>query len=365
MNSPASFSTISSLFEKEKKGGGGSFSPCVFDIQNMSRRARSPDSFLGREVRAPRGSKLKGYSSNFLVHVVREWLFEPLFSGSIQSPSFAAKLLASAARRKNDEGCWLQERFLAGGPLVARKVEDMRGWLEKMFLPAEEQRGRFSSFYAGKVLITFERGSELGWELMECSARAGYAPAICTMASRTMPLSLEWLERAVEKNEGRAFVMMAQMDYSKRFELLHRAALCEDLIGMRSVSLEYGDRLAPEEASRFAARFVLFSASSNLLIPGYYVRASKEGLIENFNLDQPFAIGRELEGYEQFWDAGTCLAERDLLCIEVYLTTIHNARRAALQTVAVLMEKEFPRDVAKLVAKMVFATRHETKVWFK
>ena len=319
-------------------------------------------------MRSSRRPKLDSYSTSFLVHVAREWLFELHY----QSFSFMKKVLANAAQRGDAEACWLQARILAQDPPLVESGNGLKQWLREVFLPADEEKSCFWAFYASKTIAAYDRQSALALELMEACAKRGFSPAMCEMASRCQGnldegAAKEWLRRAMEKRDGKAFVMMARMDYDNHFQHLHRAALCEDLTGMRMVSSHYSDQLPPMEASKFGARFVAFTAFPNTLLPGYFVRVSKEGQIEKnvTGLQQPFAIGRELEGYDQFWDPGTRPAERDLLCVEVYLTTTHNARRAALQTVAMLMENKFPRDVAKLIAKMVYATREDTTLWFR
>ena len=77
------------------------------------------------------------------------------------------------------------------------------------------------------------------------------------------------------------------------------------------------------------------------------------------------AAGRELEGYDQFWDDGMHPHDSFITCLEVYLAVMHRARRAALQTVAGLKELGLPRDVAVLIGRAVYATRTDACAWWK
>ena len=77
------------------------------------------------------------------------------------------------------------------------------------------------------------------------------------------------------------------------------------------------------------------------------------------------AAGRELEGYDQFWDADRHPRDSYLQCIDVSLTVTHRARRAALQTVAGLKELGLPRDVAVLIGRMVYTTRTDAWSWWQ
>ena len=77
------------------------------------------------------------------------------------------------------------------------------------------------------------------------------------------------------------------------------------------------------------------------------------------------AAGRELEGYDQFWDADKQPHDSFSRCIDVYLTVTHRARRAALQTVAGLRELGLPRDVAVLIGRAVYATRTDAWSWWE
>ena len=77
------------------------------------------------------------------------------------------------------------------------------------------------------------------------------------------------------------------------------------------------------------------------------------------------AAGRELEGYDQLWDAGKQPNDLYLSCMELHFSVTHRARRAALQTVAGLREVGLPRDVAVLIGQMVYETRTDAWSWWQ
>ena len=82
-----------------------------------------------------------------------------------------------------------------------------------------------------------------------------------------------------------------------------------------------------------------------------------------------FVIGRELDGVDHFWDANKKIAPDWQRCVEVYLTVTRRARAAALQTVFAMKKfvvgcRRMGRDVATLLAKLVYMSREEAIAWY-
>ena len=81
-----------------------------------------------------------------------------------------------------------------------------------------------------------------------------------------------------------------------------------------------------------------------------------------YDLDTIFLIGSELEGYEDLWGDHLVLSEDLIRCIDFYLTVVHAARVAALQTVLIL-RRHLVKDVAILIGKMIYDTRKDVNLW--
>jgi hypothetical protein len=82
-----------------------------------------------------------------------------------------------------------------------------------------------------------------------------------------------------------------------------------------------------------------------------------------------FVIGRELDGVDHFWDTNKKLAPDWQRCVDVYLAVTRRARVAALQTVFAMKTfvvgcRPMGRDVATLLAKLVYESREEAIAWY-
>ncbi len=64
-------------------------------------------------------------------------------------------------------------------------------------------------------------------------------------------------------------------------------------------------------------------------------------------------VGREFEGAEEW--RGEDIREHSFVgpCVDVYLSAVHLARSAALQTVVAMSALGLPRDVSRLIARCV------------
>ncbi len=82
-----------------------------------------------------------------------------------------------------------------------------------------------------------------------------------------------------------------------------------------------------------------------------------------------FVIGRELDGVDQFWDANKKILRNWQQCVDVYLNVTRRARVAALQTVFAMKNfvigcRRIGRDIATLLAKLVYLSREEAVAWY-
>ena len=179
--------------------------------------------------------------------------------------------------------------------------------------------------------------------------------------------SLTWIRKAAELNDPYGLFWLALRFDKGRFELLCKAAARGQTYSMRCLAEDFSKRLSPVEFARFGSRYVLYCGSKDYNAP--IIRLAAQWM-ENKqaganNVAVLCAAGRELEGYDQLWDADKHPHDSFMTCIDIFLTVAHRARRAALQTVAGLRELGLPRDVAVLIGRMVYATRTDAWSWWE
>ena len=175
-----------------------------------------------------------------------------------------------------------------------------------------------------------------------------------------------WFRKAAELNDPDGLFRLADRVEGGRFELLCDAAARGHTLSMRRLATAFSDRLSPVEAAMFGARYVLYSGDQNLILPAKdAVQRLRNGQADANDVAMLCAAGRELEGYDQLWDADKHPHEAFMTCIDVYLAVALRARQAALQTVAGLRELGLPRDVAVLIGRAVYATRTNAWSWWE
>jgi hypothetical protein len=87
--------------------------------------------------------------------------------------------------------------------------------------------------------------------------------------------------------------------------------------------------------------------------------------IDETGLQIMYAVGRQVHFYADFWDKNKHPNNDYIWCINVYRNITWRSRQAALCTVMTLMTHGIVRDVAKLIGKIVYATReHNADAWY-
>jgi hypothetical protein len=212
-------------------------------------------------------------------------------------------------------------------------------------------------YYRGRALWNIIHRSAASFELLKKSAEAGFAPAMSFLGSVTdgKEERTTWFRKAAELNDPDGLYESALCSRSgggdRMFELLCKAVTLGHALSMWRLARDFSDRLSPVEVVSFRARYVLYSGVKDVTGPTV--------------LSMSYAAGRELDGYCQFWDNDCHPDISYLMCIKIYRAVTRRARRAALQTVAVLKKIRLPRDVAKLIGQAVYATRTDACAWKK
>ena len=305
----------------------------------------------------PRPSRRVLLSSILVDHLLlmaREWLFDDYHSIPVVS---ITKVLESAAARVNNESGWLLDKMRSKGPIpeFGSSVVSKRAWLADITHPVASDDSPRAKYYLGRATLGADNTTAL--EMLRRSAEAGFAPAMGVLGWSLFHLvwnkeeGMAWLRKAAELNDPDGLFYLSCLKNDR--QLLQLSVARGNLLGMYYTANDNRSSLA--EAATFGARYLVRAGVSSL----YHFRNDALNFIRSHgngveSLQARFAVGRELEGYEQFWDDGRHLGAIFHGCIDLYLSALHSARRAALQTVVGLREIGLPRDVAVLIGRVVF-----------
>ena len=298
----------------------------------------------GADERSSRIDKLKSIPPGHLLLMARGWLFG---HNNNKSVAHVTNVLEAAARG-SEESDWLLDKLRSKGeiPKFHANWHENWSWLAEIMSTEDSPRAKY---YRGVSLWMIGYSGYDWMEPMRQSAEAGFAPAMSWLGDKDD--DNKWLCKAVELKDPDGLYQLAYDGDKREFELLCEAAARGNTDSMYLLARNFPDRLSPVEAATFEARRILYDGFG-------HDKASLK------DLDVVYVTGRELEGYERFWDKRNYLDNSYLHCIDVYLTVMHRARQAALQTVTGL-RRFVGRDVARLIGKMVYNTRQsDSYVWW-
>jgi hypothetical protein len=210
--------------------------------------------------------------------------------------------------------------------------------------------GPRACYYRGRSLIAIYCFSE-GFSQLKLAANDGNTAA----AGELWKYNPDVNNRQHGDPNGVYYSAQKCVSHARRLELLRRAALAGLPAAMTKLIREFAHQLSDIECVIFAARRVLFSAGNNGFIPN---------LVPSLNRSYYFYIGRELQDYKKLWKDDEDLSNDEWqACVSYYHAVTAMARRAALQTGFVLRPL-CGRDVARMIAQMVYKTRYtDTKAW--
>ena len=121
---------------------------------------------------------------------------------------------------------------------------------------------------------------------------------------------------------------------------------------MRVLSNRYGHKMSYLDGVKWRARYSLLSASyDKMMCPNFS------------NLKELFIIGSEMEGYYEILGHDHRWPSCVYTCIDFYLDTVHKARVAALYTVWGTRSLGVVRDVAKIIGRLIYASRKDVYLW--
>lgn len=297
----------------------------------------------GVDERSSRMDKLKSIPPDHLLLMARGWIFDYNYNKSV---AHVTNVLEAAAKG-SEESDWLLDKLRSKCeiPKFNDNLHFNWTWLAEIMSTEDSPRAKY---YRGVSLWLLGDSEDNVMELMRQSAEAGFAPAMSWLGDKDD--DSEWLCKAVELKDPDGIYALAHDDMD--FELLCEAAALGNTDSMYLLARNFQDRLSHIEIATFEARRILYGGWGNCK------------MVNSKDIDVVYVTGRELEGYEQFWDKYNYLDESYLRCIDVYLTVMHRARQAALQTVTGL-GRFVGRDVARLIGKMVYNTREsDSDAWW-
>lgn len=314
--------------------------------QLLQRRAQPPNRAMWRrESGRSRRPKLDSLSPDTLLTMAREWLAVSPRIFNVSSRHVVA-VLESAAQRGHEEAQWLLRTLSAHGPLPDRAVDgmDFKRWAVAVFSSEDSPR---ALYYRARALYI---GDAQGLETMCASAESGFAPALVEMG--TLFGGREWLQRAAESDPVGAFELARLNDGKVELEVLRAAAAMGDTGCM--LYMVANGCVGSVETATLRARYILLTGD-------------RQAFAEELNSVLPqspeaYAIGRELEGYEQLWQTGWLIRPQDEVFVRTYVQAMHLARQAALQGL-VGLRPMLGRDVAVSIARLVYASRSDVDAW--
>lgn len=357
---------------------------------------RESDAF---RVAAPsRRRKVDSIDPGHLLQMARQALFHGEWNKS-RSRAHVLRALMSASSRGNEEATWLLnvlqktadsseriEETAASSVQTAdlsKRMGEATVSSERMVETAEQttfsaqelsqvfsgQNGARAQFYQGWCLAC--RGDGVCVTQWRESAENGYPPAMSQYGKCLREKEgVVWFQRAAEMGdaEGTCLLGISSVEKDREFELLQLAAQRGHVYSIDRLCRVFRTRLGELETATLGARCVLLSGrrkSTNRAIRAIERRISEWWASES-DIRTMHNVGRELEGFDQIWDATQAKAMPEVLfqCIDVYLLVLHRARRAALQTVVALRNCGMPRDVAVLIARQVYRSRDHVIAWF-
>jgi hypothetical protein len=306
------------------------------------------------DERASRLDKLLSIPVDHILLLVRECIFGSRSCSQFDLETHVKKLLESCIKRGDDESSWLFEKLrdisLCEENIIARSTS-----LANIMAMEDTPRAQY---YEGMLRLWFD--DNLSIKLLLRSANSGFVPAMAAIGEELK--SLHWIKKAAKRKDPFGLWLLGSHKKNMRdydYNFIFAAAECGYDWAMRVVGLHYSMRLPSwNDALRYYARYILYSMNDNDC--GNYIRTDTTNTND---LKGMYVIGSEIEGYAALWyqnyEPQRCL----LKCIEVYLTIMHHARRAALQATGEF-RRHVGRDVAGLIGKMVYNTRTDVQVWW-
>jgi hypothetical protein len=269
-------------------------------------------------------ARLAFVPAEWLVLVARRWMFDDVPYDRNNTWKHFITVVQSAARC--EEGAWLLDKIGGSGGDYGGNDSTVFKKCMWVYCVMENDNSPRAKYYQGRALVRANRG-------FSQSAEAGFVPAMVFSAAKSLrgdkfndPDALYWCRRP--ENE---------IDY------LSRAAAQGHVQSIIVLSRRMCVR---KDALLLMARYVFLTADWE-----------KYGKDYTDVVEDQFIIGRELQGYEEFWDENRHPGPWFIRCIDVYLSVTKKARLAALCTVWALHHGCSGKDVAKFIGKLVYGTR--------
>lgn len=328
--------------------------------------------------RGSRRAKLDSYAPEHLVLCARyATMVSHHTDDNRLSVNARETLLRSAAERGNEEATWLLsviERAENSMEISSSHSEDRRDVmvrrctaLGEALIGDDSPRGRFCCAHALRDTCDEESVTNL----LRQSAEAGFAPAMSALAEilrrRDDAEGSFWARKAAEQcdPDGLAIWTDYVEDAAEKRSLLTRSAALGSLRGLICLAYSTTDRL--QRNVLWAKILLLTGDEPPEGGPAHpCARRLRDGhTMSPEDIELLYFVGKELEGFEVLWAEGSSLSVEQYECVEVYLTVMDRARRAALQAVLGLRQVGLLRDLAVMIAQHVYRTREDDPyAWF-
>lgn len=294
-------------------------------------------------------------------------------------------LVESAARRGgNEEARWLCDALTKHGPppnvwvspSYSEGTDEHKRWKWVAETMTTDDDSLWAQLYRGAALLRLRdpRGKALLLTLIE----RGFVPAIGELGGYCWQMREDFGEgralvrRAAELGDPIGMYWLGEDREEPWFELWTRAASMGHCRALWWLGNDGRGKLDAVKCAQLCARGVLYSGNFDRwccpdALLAYLRRLcySYDGdPVTQLEMEVMYAVGRELQGHELFWDYDTVMNPEYRMTIVHYMSVSHAARRAALQTVVVMRMMRLPRDIATVIAKLVYASREDVSAWW-
>lgn len=309
--------------------------------------------------------------------LVRDWIANRTSFCKTTAPLI--ELLKSAAPR-NEEARWLLSVFQS----VPENAKEL-----KIALSLAENATGWSQYYRALLLNGAAPETQVSLVLLPLlreSAELGFVPAMTKYGSLlsiygNLETALTWLNKAAKGGDLEALLEQnghfgSHADQilanpQKSFYAYFIAARHGNFVAMSE--LISNSAISNLERAIWKARLILFRLFPHCEVTIDEIRSFLLYRLP-MNSYRPslhciYVVGRELEGYEQLWEQANHHELKNSpyeRCIGIYLVISNRARVAALQTLVAMLKCGIHRDIARLIAQRVYATReHFAFDWYE
>lgn len=288
-------------------------------------------------------------------------------------PYEAFKCLRLAAAQGHEEAIFLNKHFETYGatPAYGNPNNTVMTFSRHSFERNDDPR---ALKYALWFMEPYERNSTLLWRLAEDGeAMAQYMVAQHTKWLNDIDGAIRWHRKAAEQNFAPSIYKLSRLSRNGKVDTAQSDALL-----FRAAQLGYGDAVSllgdnfrwneftavsPVMRTRFQARLIMIRTLQHAAILANIVKF-RDSRLPKEGIGKVFAIGQEFDDYIKYYpELNDKMSSAVQPSVKIYQQMTSSSRHANVQTILIMRKLGVCRDVAILIAKLVYASRAESD-WY-